>query len=68
MGIFPQGLQRPFFQQQAHRIGARADAQLATGAGHLGVDGLGRLSGQARDGLAAMVGGHIGHHLALPIG
>ncbi|GEM_PF-5693259 len=68
MGIFPQGLQRPFLQQQAHRIDARADAQLATGAGHLGVDGLGRLAGQARDGLAAVMSRHIGHDLSLALG
>lgn len=68
MGIFPQGLQGAFLQQQAHSIDARADAQLATGAGHLGVDGLGRLAGQARDGLAAVMSRHIGHDLSLALG
>lgn len=67
MGIFPYGLQQSFLQQQPHGLDAGADAQLAAGAGHLGVDGLGRLSGQPRDRLAAIVGGDIGHHLALPI-
>ena len=67
MGIFPYGLQT-LFQQQAHRIDARTDAQLAAGAGHLGVDGLGRLARQARDGLAAVMGRHIGHDLALALG
>ncbi len=68
MGIFPQGLQGPFLQQQPHRIDARADAQLATGAGHLGVDGLGRLAGQSRDGFAAVMSRHIGHDLSLALG
>ena len=68
MGIFPQGLQGAFLQQQAHSIDARADAQLSTGAGHLGVDGLGRLAGQARYGLAAVMSRHIGHDLALALG
>lgn len=68
MGIFPQGLQGPFLQQQPHRIDARADAQLSTGAGHLGVDGLGRLAGQARYGLAAVMSRHIGHDLSLALG
>ena len=43
MGIFPQGLQGAFLQQQAHSIDARADAQLATGAGHLASTVLGVL-------------------------
>jgi hypothetical protein len=68
MGIFPHGFQHPFLKQQAHGLRPRADAQLAAGAGHLGVDGLGRLARQAGDRLAAIVGRHIGHDLALPLG
>lgn len=68
MGIFPYGLQQSFFEQEPHRFDTGADAQLATGAGHLGVHRLGGLAGQAGDGLAAIVGRDIGHHLALPIG
>lgn len=67
MGIFPHGLERAFVEQKAHGFIARCDAQLSTGAGHLGVDGFGRLAGQARDLLAAIVCGDIGHHLALAI-
>ena len=68
MGIFPYGLQQSFLQQQPHGVDAGADAQLAAGAGHLGVDGLGRLARQARDGLTAVMGRHIGHDLALALG
>ena len=68
MGIFPYGLQQAFLQQKSYRLDTGADAQLATGAGYLGVDGLRGLAGQSRDRLAAIVGCDIGHHLALPIG
>lgn len=68
MGIFPHGRQQTFIQQQPHRLDPRTHAQLAAGAGHLGVDGLRRLARQTRDGLAAMMRGDIGHHLALPFG
>ena len=68
MGIFPYGLQQAFFQQKPHRFDARTDAQLAACAGNLGVHGFGGLAGQPGDRLAAIVGGDIGHHLALPIG
>lgn len=67
MGIFPHGLQRAFVDQQANSFVAGRDTQLLAGAGDLGVDGFGRLAGQARDLLAAVVGGDIGHHFALAI-
>lgn len=58
----------PRADQFANRVVAVLGAQLLAGLGDLGVDGLGRRAQGAGDRLALIVGGDIGHDLALALG